>query len=369
MSSTQPQTVSEIEPDMLHLDRDNPRFGMSAADSDDLALKALVSSANLRELWGSIAARGFERFEPLIGVPHPEIDGHVIIIEGNRRLAAVKTLLEPSLVGSSTKSVPTLSPEARSSINTLPVIVVPDREFAQDYIGFKHVNGPATWSSLAKARYGVRLLLSDGGPGTLRDRMEVLTRRLGDSRGMLLRVFIAYKIYEQAIDQEIVSPTSLDDQKVDFSHLYTMLNHPPTRTFLGLPSGPLSEESVRDNPIPTEKLDSLKQLFGWLFGPKSVIRRQGSDRPRLQKVIASSEGLRALITTDDLKFASAKAGLGQDDWMTTLYSCAASGHSVYEQLNEIRDDLTDEQVSEALDVLKKLLRSLAIVNTSLSSGE
>lgn len=55
-----------IPPGDLTLDRQNPRFGLSAANSEPQALEMLVESADLKELWDSIAERGFEKFEPLV---------------------------------------------------------------------------------------------------------------------------------------------------------------------------------------------------------------------------------------------------------------------------------------------------------------
>lgn len=350
----------DIELEHLHLDVTNPRFGLFSAESEAEALAVLVDTANIKELWASIASRGFERFEPIIAIEEDGNPGEFIVIEGNRRLAACKTLAQPDILGPRKNKVPTITTVVRQSIEKLPVIVVGNRQDAEAYIGFKHVNGPSTWNSLAKARFGVQMLEKPNDGHSAKERMFELTQKLGDSRGMLLRIFVAFKIYEQALQEGIVESQRIDAQKLEFSHLYTMLNNPPSRKFLGLPVTALSEESVVDNPIPETHLDNLRELFNWLFGDQSVIKSQGSDRPRLQKVIASDEGLEALRSSSDLDYAYATAGLGRDDWQDQIHQCAALAKTIDGNVLEVVDGMDAEQGGNANATLlraKKYLES------------
>lgn len=338
----------EVPIDELSLDLENPRFGLFEAKDHDEALRLLVTGANVKELWASILSSGFERYEPLIALDDARRPGELVVIEGNRRLAACKTLLEPHRLGAAlARRVPELPQNIRQTIETLPVVKVNSRSEASAYIGFKHVNGPATWSSLAKARFGVKMLEDSNDWRSRVDRMKELTQKLGDSRGMLLRVFVAFKIYQQAIESEIIEPATFDGARFQFSHLYTMLNHPPTRDFIGLPEGPLSEASVVDQPIPEDYLGNLRELFDWLFGEGSVIRSQGTDRPRLQKVIASTDGLEALRSTSDLNYAYNAAGLESEDWFKNLSLCMHMVRKLDAGVIEIMPRFSDGELSES----------------------
>ncbi|WP_162142399.1 ParB/Srx family N-terminal domain-containing protein [Cucumibacter marinus] len=355
--------IADIELEKLHLDIANPRFGLFSANSEPEALTLLVDTANVKELWASIATLGFERFEPLITIADEKNPGHFVVIEGNRRLAACKTLENPELLGSRQGRVPRISARVRKSIQRLPVVQVKNRTDAESYIGFKHVNGPATWNSLAKARFGVKMLESRNDKRSLKDRMKELTSKLGDSRGMLLRVFVAFKIYEQAIAQDIISNKQIDTQKVQFSHLYTMLNNPQSREFIGLPATALSEESVIDDPVPYSHLDKLAELFGWLFGENSVIQSQGSDRPKLQKVLASREGLEALRASNDLNYAYATAGLNRADWLDQIHQCAALAKKIDGEALEV---LTDTRELDTPNAKSTLTRTRQYIDSTLS---
>lgn len=363
-----------IDIDLLHLDLENPRFGLFSASSEPEALQVLVDKENIKELWGSISARGFEGYEPLIALRHPELPGHFVIIEGNRRLAACQSLLDPSLLTDRQRAkLPAISAAVRETMLTLPVAVVETRADAAAYIGFKHVNGPSTWSSLAKAKFGVEMLEASDPEMSREQQMMRLTQELGDSRGMLLRIFVAFKIFAQAIQLNIVGDEEgMLPKEIEFSHLYTMLNNPDTRVFLGLRKNALTEDDVIDDPIPESHHSELKELLHWLFGEKRVIKSQGQDRPKLQKVLANSEGLEALRASGDLTFAYAAAGLQNEDWLADLYKCAALAKRVENDALEMASRIGLEDLASALkqtQIASRNMSSLTIKLRTLGEGE
>ena len=313
--------IKTLHPDELTLDQENPRFGLSSAEDEPSALRVLLEKANLKELWDSISERGYEPFEPLVATYE---DKELVVLEGNRRLAAVKFILNPDLTEnkSTKRRIPRLDKDKLNSCKNLPVLIVDNRAQAAGYIGFKHVNGPTRWSSLAKAKFGVDFFEALDGTLSPQQRMQSLTKQLGDSRGLIIRLLVAYKIVLQAMNQEILETLKIDSEKIEFSHLYTLINNPDSRAFIGLSRAPLSESMIIDSPIPDTHHQNLLELFGWLYGESSVIKAQGTDRPRLQRVLASSEGLKELRTTGDLSIAEAVAGIRSEDWLQNLAKTA-----------------------------------------------
>jgi len=96
----------------------------------------------------SIAANGYFSYEPLFAASE---DGVLVVVEGNRRLAAVMLLLDAKLrqaVGAT--DLPRISVSRGKTLAQLPV-VVRDRETIWEYLGFRHVNGPQAWQSFSKA--------------------------------------------------------------------------------------------------------------------------------------------------------------------------------------------------------------------------
>src|ERR1039458_9104169 len=76
----------------LHFDTRNPRlveYGVTPKTSPDDILEILWEKMAVDEVAMSIASSGFWDFEPLFVVKEGGVD---VVIEGNRRLAAVKIL-------------------------------------------------------------------------------------------------------------------------------------------------------------------------------------------------------------------------------------------------------------------------------------
>ena len=361
--------TEEIEPDKLKLDLDNPRFGLTDADDEPHALQILATRANLRELWDSINQRGFERFEPLVA--YLDKDGRYIVVEGNRRLAAVKSLLDPGALEKVRITVPPLSDEARSSITTLPVIVVDKREDADDYIGFKHINGPSTWGALAKAKFGVKLFSTTRvEPGAVDTRIQTLSKRLGDSRQLILRSLIAYKIFEQAKAEGMLDEKMVADNALDFSHLYTIIQSPAARAYLGLTDAPLNETLIKDNPIPTERVEKLAHLMGWLFGAVGrdpVIKSQGTDRPKLSRILASAQATETLEATGDFNAAADEAGFQTANWLSSVVQLGTLTKHVSDGVATLPVDMDTDEVAKASDRLNAATRNIVAAQAQLKT--
>ena len=108
----------------------------------------------------SIAERGYFSEEPLVGVPSGQTteDGEEIftIVEGNRRLAALRLLLfeeDRKLVDA--KNVPAVGITELDRIREVPVKVYRTRKEVVPYLGVRHIVGVKPWDALAKARSDV----------------------------------------------------------------------------------------------------------------------------------------------------------------------------------------------------------------------
>src|SRR4051794_2451457 len=88
-----PREVKAVEE--LLLDEENPRLAKRGAGQIDL-LKALYFQESLEELALSFQRNGYFQEEPLVTIRGT--NGATIVVEGNRRLATLKLLLDPSLL-------------------------------------------------------------------------------------------------------------------------------------------------------------------------------------------------------------------------------------------------------------------------------
>lgn len=359
----------------LELDLTNPRFGLLSAKDEDEALAILAERANLKELWDSINSQGWLDFEPIVATPSESTPDKYTVIEGNRRIAAIFALYEPSrLPDRLARRVPPLSEIARSTLNDgLTVAVVDDRRSADAFIGFKHVNGPASWGPLPKAKFASDMFSRGIAEG--KDAGDVLSEienALGDTTTSLLRMLVAYKIIEQAVEIGLLDQEEVEKGTIDFSHLYTMMPNPATREFLGLTSEPLRSTSIVDAPIPEEFRGNLSYMMGWLFGSEDiekVIRSQGTDRPDLQKVLAHEAAVDVLKVTGDLKSAVAKAGLDVDKWQSRLIKAERDAKQLVSDLSEIQGRMEDDVLERAIETTNSTRRAFGIILASLKTDD
>ena len=82
-----------VETDLLQLDSHNPRLITSAADmrTDDAVITELHEEGELSELLQSISSNGYLDFEPLVVSLIKPSDTRLTVLEGNRRLAAIRS--------------------------------------------------------------------------------------------------------------------------------------------------------------------------------------------------------------------------------------------------------------------------------------
>lgn len=95
MSNTEP-TITTIPVSQLRFDPENPRLPSNIdGHSEQAVLAWMLEDATVLELLGSIGEVGYFPGEPLLVVPAADGNDVYIVVEGNRRLSAVKLLLNP----------------------------------------------------------------------------------------------------------------------------------------------------------------------------------------------------------------------------------------------------------------------------------
>lgn len=271
----------------LVFDRQNPRlseFDLGSTVTEEEVLTVLWNTMDVRELVMSIAASGFFRHEPLIVL---EADGKNIVLEGNRRLAAVRVLLDPALIEHAT-GLPPLTAEAKSELRELPVMKS-TRKDAWRYLGFKHLNGPVRWRSYARARY-IADIHRNFGIG-----LADIAEQLGDRHQTVQQLFRSFMVLEEAEQIGAFQRADRWHAHFSFTHLYTGIAYPGISEFICL--RPASDENPM--PVPIEKKGELQELCRWMYGSKReeiapVIETHNPHLRQLDAVVANRVALAAL---------------------------------------------------------------------------
>lgn len=261
----------------LLLDEDNPRLPskIQGQTQDDM-LAYIARKGGIEDLMSAIGENDFFYGEALVVYHNPkdEFDTYRVI-EGNRRLTAVKLLNNPSLY-SKRKSISELAAEAKFKPTELPVIIMPSRGEVLPYLGSRHIVGVKQWDPLAKARYMEQLLLEITESSTpIKQRYRTIAESIGSHKRTdyiksNLDALAVYKIIEQSDFYKI---PDLSEETVDFGTLYTALNYDT----IGAYAGVLKKRNVKSggatsyaelDPILDGKLLSkknIKNLAKWFF--------------------------------------------------------------------------------------------------------
>lgn len=284
---------SFIAPADLHFDRQNPRFtGLMYEDEVDI-VQELYDQADVDELIQSILSAGYIDFEPLIVLR----DGN-IVLEGNRRLAALRLIANAELRKQLKINLPEIE-DPKALPDSVRVLLVDQRDDARSFIGFKHINGPFKWDALAKAKYAAQWYISGGDINTI-------SRTLGDNHNTVRRLVNGWFALQQALNDGF-DLTQISKKSFAFSHLYTALTRASVREFLNLNTEDLSAPPQAE-PIPADKRNEFQQLMSWLYGQEhkgepTIIQSQNPNLNELSKVLAHPEAKAMLMARRDLRVA------------------------------------------------------------------
>ncbi|CAN5541027.1 hypothetical protein BH10PLA1_BH10PLA1_02210 [soil metagenome] len=281
----------------LQFDRLNPRlaeYGIKANTPEDDILTILWQVMDVRELVQSIAASGFFPHEPLMIIHEKGAD---IVIEGNRRLAAVKVLLHDDLVAKNNWEVPKITKAAEEKLKELPVILSTRKETWR-FLGFKHVNGPAKWSSFAKAMYIAEVHRDYKVP------LTDIAEQIGDRHRTVQRLYRGLMVIEEAEKLKVFSRANRFNTKFAFSHLYTGLDYDGIAEYLKIKP----EDEETDEPVPKTQSKRLGEVLLWMYGSKKdnkppVVETQNPHLRLLDAALKSAEAIGALRDGADISSA------------------------------------------------------------------
>lgn len=279
----------------LKFDPANPRFAIELASGPlDKLLERMIRDERLQELMQSIGLQDYFDGEPLLVTDAGK--GKYYVVEGNRRLAALKLLngeLNPI------KPLPTINSiraEADYKPDKVPCIIFPERKQILRYLGFRHITGIKAWGPLAKARY-LEQLRTDWYPDLDEsEQLRQLAKEIGSRSDYVGQMLAGLNLYNVAKDNDFFDLQHVTEEKIEFTLLTTALSYTNIVEFIGL-------ESRQDLEAENLVRDNLKDLFTWLYAQDQkgdTIVPNSRNLKELAKVVASKPALAKLRKTGDL---------------------------------------------------------------------
>jgi hypothetical protein len=354
--------LERLEPDAL-----NPRLPprVQRDHLDPAALYPYLDRAyDVVSIAESIARHGYFEAEPLVAVSrsaaYPEAtaegaDDRLVVVEGNRRLAALKGLTDPELRATFKSAGWKRLPDDVVVPETLPVLVVESREKAAPILGFRHITRAAPWEPLPQAKYIADLI--DGQGRSFGDVADLLSRPEPEVRSL----YRNWWVRRQA--DEIFGLEDIDRIDDNFGTFTRAMQNPGVRGYIDAPAP--RDVDPEYLPLPDESKDRLAELVTWMFGQPRQPGDEDSRRPRPGQmlldsrqitafggVLADPSGPPALRTSETLREAQEALGDPNENLLRALRTAY---NAVRRALQEPRDEDEHGQLEDLLAALSEVL--------------
>jgi hypothetical protein len=345
----------------LHLDPENPRLPERLKNAKEkVILNWMLSDATLIDLMASIAENGFFMGEPILVVQENGIN---IVVEGNRRLGAVKLLNNPELATESPRTVRAIS-EIANRKKTLPaeiwVYICRDRTEASNYLGFRHVSGVKQWPLTSKARYLYDLFLKKR--RTDYEVYKELAREIGSKGNYVRKLIIGYQAFQIIRTRGWFGMGEyLNEESFDLSLISDVLTSQPTvAEYAGI-------DINAETPFKNINIETFEQLAKWLYQITATGRTRIGDNRNLRfltKILQNEEAKKAFI--EDGKSINEAAELTDlsDDNIRYYLNEALSNLSEAQKLIHRakaptnKDEAILEEITSSADVISAHLRRI-----------
>ena len=301
-----PQSITFVSLDTLFLDKENPRLPTGIERSQQAMLEYLAETASIDELVSSIAEHGYFPGEPLIAVPKEKGPGNNnntwTVVEGNRRLVALKILQNPGLLPTLPARIKSLTDNPRHKLDDIPVIILDKRDDALSYLGYRHITGIKEWPPLAKARYMQQIFERTSAENEVNDRHREVANVIGSRRDHVKRNLSALSVYKLVEENDFYNISGLGEESIKFAVFSTALADTRIARFVGLANE--NEDGTMDG----LNHRHVQELVEWLFKPDNQFSgkakvAESREIRKLSAVVENEVALRSLRQGATLQFA------------------------------------------------------------------
>ena len=345
------ETVERAEVDALKLDPKNPRLGRrltSSNPSQDEILEWMSAEGVLEELAVSFLESGFWTQEAVVVVKEKigRKATELVVVEGNRRLAALKMLWKAFNGEAVSKRWSDLADQATSSqknrLKKIPYVLAGSRKEVQAYLGFRHVSGIKEWNPAEKAEFIAHLIDDE------KLSYAQVMRRIGSKTPSVRQNYISYRILLQMEDQsEDISIEKVEDR---FSVLYLSLRTEGVRQYLEIDIN--AEPADAKKPVPEKRLRQLANFACWLFGTDELepIVKDSRQTDSFGEILESPEAVEYLERNDKPVFDTAFRIAGGGEAETSRH-IEVAGDEVEEALGTAHHHKRSKRMKKAVERL------------------
>lgn len=347
-----PKTLNTSE---LLFDPENPRFPREiSSGAENIILEKMIRDERVAEVMQSIGVQGYFEGEPLL-VAQASDGEKYYVVEGNRRLAALKLLNGELETPKRLKTVFSIIEDATEKPTKVPCIVFSERKDILRYLGFRHITGIKAWGPLAKARYLKQLREDIYADEPEELQLKMLAKEIGSRSDYVGTMLTGLELYDKAKDSEFFNLPGITEKGIEFTLLTTAIGYRNISDYLGLGSKVDTKcENVED--------DKLKDVFSWIYSQDQQGNTIVSDSRKLKDlaaVVANQEAVSNLKKKGDLNEAFLMTEGPQVAFSQMLDAAKKKLNLAYETLPSVSEvDKSHEDEIQRIFDLSKSIRSV-----------
>jgi len=362
--------INLIQINKILLDEKNPRLPTSVKRDQKSMLDYIAESTAIEELMDAIAENDFFPGEPLIVVKNPDKKDTYIVVEGNRRLTALKLLQDPTNCSKPGNRMREIADKAKFKPNSIPIIECDTREGVLPYLGFRHITGVKQWEPLAKARYIEQLFNLTNSIDSPKIRYSNVARAIGSRRDHIKRNLDALAVYKVIEERDFYEIEGLTEESIKFAVLSTAIADDKIGSFIGVSKKDKDGNVSSQDPIVKSNIlkeKEIAELTNWLYkkDEKSNKTRVGESRNlrELAAVVDSPRALEAFRRGSPLKIAYQQTSNVIEDFIELLYQAESSLTEAASMVATV--DYNDE----AYQAARRILENIKLIGRELKQKQ
>jgi hypothetical protein len=345
------KNIEYIKVDDLDFDFENPRLPIQVKSKSEI-IEWMLQDASILELMLAIGQSGFFVGEAILVVPQGR---KYIVIEGNRRLTAVKLLNYPELATLHKRKVKEILKETQERPKEIPCLVFEKREEILKYLGYRHVTGVKSWGVLAKAKY-LSQLREYYKNKSLHEQSRELAKEIGSKSNYVKRLLIGYEIYEIIEDNGFYKIPRLDKTTFHFNYIADFLNRGNINRFVGV-------DLDKENPLEEVNEENLETLTRLFFEKndqnRSRVLGNGDDLKKLNEVLGNKKATKHFLDGESLDDAFKSLEESESSFRNELYEAKNTLQNAQSYVHKIEyDESLIENLKEIVEICKSLKNSL-----------
>jgi hypothetical protein len=354
--------------DQLLLDPNNPRFADISDDTLNIPRERYIEEAIQKQAYDKMMNPKFDvislansimtvGFYPVDKIVTSKIDtSNYVVIEGNRRTAALKYILRQHELGQTT-----LSAEEIADLSNISIMVVDEQEEQLGYIGkiiqgIRNVSGIKEWEAFQKAQFINDMIDKGKEPGNISKMIGMQVKEINRY----------YRTYQVMLNFKRDEEYGSKWKPNYFSYFDEILKKPALREFLGW----------NPDDFIFENISNLKRLYDWILpdDDKNSTINDAKEVRRLPELIYDHT---ALTYLDDKNLQKAINYIEQKNFNTTgisITECISRIHSAIDGFKNLiaeslENEINDEEIDEIEKGINDMKTQLSRVKTLRTNGQ